>query len=230
MLTLFHAPFSPASRFVRLLMSEYGLRPELIEERPWERRRAFLELNPAGAVPVMVENDGPPICGAAPIMEYIDETRGYAVGDQRLMPDHPESRAEARRLVFWALDKFDAEAMAHLVRERIDKRNMPRELGGGAPDSEALRVARRNLEPHLRYFSALAAHRKGLAGHRLSFADFAVAAALSVADYLGEVAWVNEPQASEWYARIKSRPSFRGLLGERIPGIPPSKTYADLDF
>jgi glutathione S-transferase len=29
---------------------------------------------------------------------------------------------------------------------------------------------------------------------------------------------------------MKSRPSFRPMLAETVAGIPPSKTYADLDF
>jgi glutathione S-transferase len=56
------------------------------------------------------------------------------------------------------------------------------------------------------------------------------AAHLSVADYLGDVPWDEDETAKNWYARIKSRPSFRGLLGEVLPGLPPSRTYADLDF
>ena len=36
--------------------------------------------------------------------------------------------------------------------------------------------------------------------------------------------------AKHWYARVKSRPSFRPLLMEMHAGIAPSKTYADLDF
>ena len=73
MLTLYRHPFSPASRFVQLVLAEYGAKTEFATERPWERRRDFLILNPAGTVPVLQENDGPPICGALAIMEYLDE-------------------------------------------------------------------------------------------------------------------------------------------------------------
>src|SRR5690606_28871428 len=98
MLTLYHHPFSALSRFVRLMLAEHAARVDFVVERPWERREEFLAVNPAGEVPALVENDGPPVCGAAVVMEYLDETRGYALGDRRLMPGHPDLRAEMRRL------------------------------------------------------------------------------------------------------------------------------------
>lgn len=230
MLRLYHHPFSPSSRFVRLVLSEYGAAFEDTKVNPWERPEDLLALNAAGTVPVLVENDGPPICGHGPIMEYLDETRGYAVADRRLMPDHPDARAETRRLVDWSLNKFDTEVVGHLVRERIYKQLMPKSAGGGAPDSAALRVARANIEHHLKYFGYLVASRRWLAGDRLSFADFALAASLSCADYLGEVAWDRQDDIKNWYARVKSRPGMRPLLGEKVLGMPAAPAYADLDF
>ncbi len=230
MLTLYHHPFSPASRFVRLILAEYGANFDLIAENPWERRRDFLMLNPAGQVPILIENDGPPLCGAGPIMEYLDETRGYAMADRRLMPDHPDLRAETRRLVDWSMHKFDEEVIGYLVRERIYKQTMPNSVGGGAPDSAVLRIARANIYHHVRYFGYLAASRKWIGGDRISFADFALAAELSSADYLGEVPWDEDANLKNWYARIKSRPSFRPLLADKVLGLPPSLTYSDLDF
>jgi glutathione S-transferase len=44
------------------------------------------------------------------------------------------------------------------------------------------------------------------------------------------VPWHRHPEAKDWYARIKSRPSFRVLLGDVMPGVTPPKAYADLDF
>jgi glutathione S-transferase len=230
MLTLFHHPFSPACRFVRLVLAEYGVRHELVIERPWERRKEFLALNPGGFLPVMSENDGPAIVGSGPILEYLDETRGYAQGDRRLMPDHPDARAEMRRLTDWFLHKLDDEVVGHLVHERILKLEIPNRNGGGSPESAVLRAARANLRHHMRYIDYLSATRKWLSGERLTFADLAAAAELSCADYLGEVPWSETEHAKAWYARVKSRPSFRPLLSETVRGLPASATYDDLDF
>jgi len=70
MLTLFHHPFCPHSRFVRLAVEELGLASRLVEERVWDRREEFLILNPAGTTPVLVEEGMPPVPGAAIIAEY----------------------------------------------------------------------------------------------------------------------------------------------------------------
>jgi glutathione S-transferase len=114
--------------------------------------------------------------------------------------------------------------------ERFYKRHMPPSEGGGSPDTDAIRAARHNVRYHLAYIGWLVRTRDWLAGERLSYADLAAAGHLSAVDYLGDVPWSEDESAKAWYARIKSRPSFRPLLGETLAGLPPSATYADLDF
>jgi glutathione S-transferase len=230
MFTLFHYPFCPHSRFIRLILSEMGVEPELIEERAWERRREFLIMAAEGATPVAVEDHAPALSGADVIAEYLDETRGLDLGDRRLLPEDPLGRAEARRLTSWFNVKFFNEASHWLVREKIFKRFMNPAQGGGGPDMEAVRAARTNLRYHLRYIGHLIAARNWLAGDRLTYADLAAAAHLSCLDYLGDVQWNENETARLWYARVKSRPSFRLLLADRLPGTAPSATYANLDF
>ena len=230
MLTLYHHPFSPASRFVRLMLAEHEVKVELVYERVWERRAEFLALNPAATVPVLTENDGPPIVGIFPIMDYVDETRGYSLGEHRLMPNHPEARAEMRRLVDWFAHKTHDEATQYFAHEKIFKLELPAALGGGSPDNQVLRVARANIKHHLHYIGWLAGSRNWLSGERMTFADLIAAAQLSVVDYLGEVPWDEDLNAKYWYARIKSRPSFRALLSDRVQGLPASPIYTDLDF
>ena len=230
MITLFHHPFCPHSRFVRLALGELGLAPRLAEERVWERREEFLALNPEGGTPVLVEEGRPAVPGAAIIAEYLDETRGAEAGDRRLLPADPSVRVEVRRLASWFHEKFFDEVTALLVTERIYKQGMRTEQGGGPPDTGAIRAARHNIRYHLAYVGWLARQRTWLAGERLSYADLAAAAHLSVADYLGDVPWTEDEAAKTWYARVKSRPSFRPLLAETVPGIRASPTYADLDF
>lgn len=227
---LHHHPMSAPSRFVRLVLAEYGVDAELYEERPWDRRRSFMAMSPGGEVPVLVDQTGFPIVGAHPITEYLDETRGALARQRRLMPDDPLHRAEVRRLVDWFLVKFDGDITRALVRERILKLDMPREQGGGSPDSGAMRAARANIAQHMRYLNWLAGTRDWLGTRSISVADLAAGASLSVLDYMGEVPWAELPQAREWYVRVKSRPSFRPLLSERVRGLVPVSHYADLDF
>ncbi len=230
MLTLFHSPLCPHSRFVRIALGEYGVNPRLVEERTWERRHEFLALNPAGTTPVLVEEGRPPVPHAAIIAEYLDETRGAELGEHRLLPREINARVEVRRLAGWFNEKFFAEVTGPLVTERVFKRHMTLGQGGGPPDTDAIRAALKNIRYHLPYIGWLVRTRDWLAGERLSYADLAAAAHLSSVDYLGDVPWSEDEAAKTWYARVKSRPSFRPLLIEIHAGIAPSKTYADLDF
>lgn len=228
MLTLFQHMLCPHSRYVRLILGEYGIEARQIEERFWERREEFLLLNPAGDIPVLVADGEPAIPGGAIIAEYIEETR--EPGPDGLMPERPGERVEVRRLASWFNDKFHAEVSGPLVTERVFKRHMTREQGGGPPDTDALRAARHNIRYHLAYLGWLVRTRDWLTGERLSLADLAAAAHLSVADYLGEVPWNEDEAARNWYARVKSRPAFRPILADVLAGVPPAESYADPDF
>ncbi len=226
MIVLHHSPLDAASRTARLCLAEYGLAFELVEEKPWERRTEFLAMNPAGTVPVMVE-DGVVVSGIGPILEYLDETRGPGAGSRRLLPGAPAERAEVRRLLDWFLVKMRSEVSSHLVREKVTKRF---DRSGESPDTTAIRAGKANLRYHLHYIGFLMSQRSFMAGDWLTVADLAAGAELSVADYLGDVPWGEDETAKTWYARIKSRPSFRALLAEQVAGISPPQAYTDLDF
>ena len=146
------------------------------------------------------------------------------------MPDTIAERVEVRRLMAWFNEKFFEEVSHPLVTERIYKRFMSEENGGGAPAADVIRAAKVNVRYHLAYIGWLAQKRNYLAGDRLTYADLAAAAHLSAIDYLGDVPWIEDDAAKAWYARVKSRPSFRPLLSEWLAGVPASRTYVDLDF
>ena len=230
MAKLYHHPLDPNCRFIRLVLAEYGIEPDLVEERVFERRHEFLVLNPAGTVPVLVEPAGAIVPGVGPIAEYIDETRGHALVGRRLLPESPAERIEVRRLLDWFNGKFFAEVSNWLVTEKVYKRYMSAEQGGGAPEMDLVRAARANIRYHLRYIGYLVGRRNWLAGSDMTYADLAAAAHLSSVDFLGDVPWGEDEMAKHWYARVKSRPGFRALLADRVPGITPADAYADLDF
>jgi glutathione S-transferase len=230
MAILYHHPLCPHSRFIRLLLGEYGIDAALIEEQTFARREEFLMLNPAGQTPVFVGDAGEVVPGATTIAEYFHDIHGHRLGDHRLFPDTAFERVEVRRLLDWFHHKFFDEVSDWLVTEKIYKRFMPAAAGGGAPDMDRVRAARANIRYHLRYIGYLIGHRNWLAGDRLSYADLAAAAHLSSVDFLGDVPWDEDETAKHWYARVKSRPAFRALLADRIPGLVPAPVYADLDF
>lgn len=227
---LYHHPISTASRFIRLVLTEYGYQVDLVEEQTWDKRRDFLALNPAGTLPVYVDDSMRALCGATVISEYLDETHGVLKRDRRLLAEDPFQRAEIRRLTEWFMQKMENDVTKPLARERVYKLQMSADQGGGAPDSKVLRTARANIRQHMKYLTWLAGSRQWLAGERMSYADLAAAASISILDYLGEIEWADSPLVKDWYQRLKSRPSFRPLLTERVRGLTPVSHYADLDF
>ncbi len=222
MRTLHHLWLSPFCRKVRVALAEKGLDFELKVENLWQRRPEFLAMNPAGEVPVLVEDDGLVLADSTAIAEYLEE----AFPLPPLVPGDACARAEVRRLVAWFDVKFNREVTVNLVGEKM----MKRFLRTGEPDSRAIRAGRHNIHTHLDYIAWLAERRTWLAGDDFSLADVAAASHVSAVDYLGDVPWADHPGSKDWYARVKSRPSFRAILADHIPGEPPPKHYADLDF
>jgi glutathione S-transferase len=221
---LYHLWLSPFCRKVRLVLGEKGLDFDMKVEKTWERRPEFLAMNPAGQVPVMVENEDIVLADSGVICEYLEEV--YPDSDKPLLGRDPVERAEVRRLLAWFDIKFYREVTNNLVGEKIQKRF----LGLGHPDSSAIRAGHANIHTHLDYIVWLTERRSWLAGETFSLADIAAAAHLSCLDYIGDVPWDDHPDARIWYARLKSRRAFRPILADHIPGVPPPKHYADPDF
>lgn len=221
MARLYHFPLSPFCRKVRLVLAEKKIETELVEERYWEAQAEFLRRNPAGKVPVL-KIDNATLSDSNAICEYIEETHA----EPPLMPKDAKARYEVRRLTGWFDDKFHAEVTSKLLGERVNKKVM----GGGYPDSSNVKEGARAIKDHLDYMTGLLDHRRWLAGDSLTLADFAAAAHLSCLDYISDVDWNRSQSVRDWYAKIKSRPAFRSILADQVPGFPPPPHYADLDF
>jgi glutathione S-transferase len=220
---LYQFPLCPFSRKVRLLLGEKGVGYEPVRESPWLRRDEFLDLNPTGQVPVMADTErGVTLIDSQVICEFFEET----VNKAPMLNGTATDRAEIRRLAIWFDTNFYAEITAPLLHERMLKRIVYKQ----SPDGQALRTAMKAAVNHLDYIDYLLDHRTWLAGPTMSLADLAAAAQISIADYLGGIDWKSHEQAKGWYVRMKSRPSFRPLLTERMEGIPPPADYEKLDL
>lgn len=221
MIKLYHVPLSPFCRKVRLCLAEKELQVDLVEERYWDPSADFLRRNPAGKVPV-IRIDGLTLTESTAICEYLEETRP----ERPLMPADPASRAEVRRLVGWFDDTFFEEVTKKVLYERVNKKLS----GAGYPDSRNVKAGLQRIRFHLDYMAALLDSRRWLAGDVMTLADFSAAAHLSAMDYTSDVDWHRSSAVKDWYAKIKSRPAFRGLLADQVAGFVPPPHYADLDF
>ncbi|MEL6550699.1 MAG: glutathione S-transferase family protein [Pseudomonadota bacterium] len=221
MTTLYHAPLSPFCRKVRLSLAEKKIEVTLVEERYWEQSADFMRRNPAGKVPVL-RHEGRVMSESTAICEYIEE----AYPAPPLLPQSKDARFEVRRLVAWFDDKFHREVTSNLLYERVNKKI----TGQGYPDSTNVKAGSKAIKYHLDYMAWLLDQRRWLAGDVMTLADFAAAAHLSALDYISDVDWNRSEGVKDWYAKIKSRPAFRSILADVVPGFPPPRHYADLDF
>ncbi|MFC7702742.1 glutathione S-transferase family protein [Plastorhodobacter daqingensis] len=221
MTRLFHLPLSPFCRKVRLTLAEKKIEVELIEEKFWEQSPDFLRRNPAGKVPIL-KYENRLMSESQAICEYLDEIHP----NPPLLPRAPADRYEVRRICSWFDDKFHHEVTSNLLYERVNKKLS----GQGYPESRNIKTGAQKIKYHLDYMGWLLDQRRWLAGDVMTLADFAAASHLSCLDYISDVDWNRNANVKDWYAKIKSRPSFRALLADQVPGFPPPSHYADLDF
>lgn len=219
---LLHDPMSPFCRKVRVVLDELGVSFSLTQEDASLQRDEFLALIPAGEVPVLVNDSGSALADSQAIVEYLQDIHR----EPDLLGRNPAERAETRRLVAWFDGRMYQDVTRMIIEEKIHKWRQRR----GKPDSAVLAAARGRLRLHLDDMERLLTTRFWLAGERFSLADIAAASQISCIDYVGDMPWSSSQATREWYARIKSRPSFRPILHDRLAGMPPDDDYADPDF
>ncbi|MCE2992553.1 MAG: glutathione S-transferase family protein [Candidatus Jidaibacter sp.] len=221
-LEVYHYSLCPFSRKLRIILKEKGVSFELFHEPYWQRRKSFLKMNPACETPVVLIGDKVTLSGNTSITEYLEEV--YT--QKRLLPTDLNARARVRRITEWFDNKFYHEVTRYILNEKIIK-TVSRQ---GYPNSQAIQAAKNNINYHLDYIAYLRKENAYLCGEEATIADIAAAAQLSVLDYVGDVPWGYNKSAKEWYALVKSRPSFKAILNDRIPNIAPPSHYQDPDF
>jgi glutathione S-transferase len=211
---LIHLMLSPSCRLARLIVAEKRVAcdPVLAEDAR----------NP---MPVFIDLDG---TRAEGVWAIVDHLEGH-YPDHPLAPEDPAARRAALRWVDWAMGPFHEQVTQRIVYEKAGQRFTGAAFSR-APDMNMIRAGREELKLALAAIGKAAETNGNLATRECTLGDLAVAAHLSALDYFGEVPWSEFPLATEWYVRMKSRPSFRSLLADRVPGQPPISHYAELDF
>ena len=211
---LVHITLSPACRVARLALGEKRLACDLVAAD-----------DPLAHLPVFVDLDGTMVAGLWAIIDHLEA--GHP--EHLLVPEDLAERGEALRLLDWAMTSFHEFVTKRIVFEK-GTQSQTGAASRRAPNMETVRMGRDALRASLSELAPLAEARGFLAGRDLTLADLAMGAHLSALDYFGEVPWAEFPHLTEWYTRLKSRPSFRPLLSDRVPGQPPALHYAELDF
>ena len=230
MRTLYHFPLHPPSRMARIALAEKKLKVRELVVNPWQLEPKFTALTAEAMPPVLIDltqHGTLTISGVRAITEYAND------GSKRnpLLSEDAYERAEARRICQWFNERFTAEVDAYILSEKVERAVLSQtQYDIGPADPKVLREGRLFLADHLTYLTSLLEKRDWLAGRRYSLGDIAAAAHLSCLDFLGEIHWRDYPILKSWYQKIKSRPAFRPLLGDRQPGLRAPIHYTDLDF
>lgn len=220
MRTLFHYPLDAFGRIIRIFLYERSLDYQPIEEYPWNRKKIFSENHMFSDLPTLVENDTLVIQGAYSIVEYIEYNyRAQNKGSIR-------NKIEIDRITSLFNIYFFAEVTNKVIYEKITKKYIEK----AAPDSSSIRKGSQNIAKYFEYIAWLMNRRNWLAGDDFSLADISAAAHVSCLDYVDSIEWEKFPEVKDWYVRVKSRPSFREILNDKIPNIKPPEHYVNLDF
>ncbi len=223
MMTLYHYWLCPFCRTVRLVLNEKNIEYNLIIERYWEKREDFLKLNKSGQVPFLEDISGNMVVGSGAIIEYIKEkydTKSALEGKDF------EHRLKIISICDWLNQTFYSQVSHMMLYEKVLKRHMKE----GGPDSLMIRRANDNMRNQFEYLSSLIEQENYLAGSELTLADLTAAAHISCLDYISIISWDKYPEVRDWYAKVKSRPSFRPILEDHVPAITPPPFYKELDF
>jgi len=222
MLTLYHYQLCPSSRFIRLLLDEYKIEHITQLENYWKPQDEFLLINPAGHLPVLIDNSNFPIIGFNACVEYIRDMDLKP----NIFPDDYRKKAEIYRLYHWFDTLFKKEVLDPIIYEKV----FSRVIENFTPNSLNLRNGMQNLGFHLKYLEYLLRDKDFLVADTITSCDFFAAANLSVLDYLGLLNLGNYPKLQVWYFKLKSRPSFKNILKDYIVGLTPNENYKLLDI
>ena len=222
MLTLYHYQLCPSSRFIRLLLDEYKIEHITQLENYWKPQDEFLLINPAGHLPVLIDNSNFPIIGFNACVEYIRDMDLKP----NIFPDDYRKKAEIYRLYHWFDTLFKKEVLDPIIYEKV----FSRVIENLTPNSINLRNGMQNLVFHIRYLEHLLKDKDFLVLDTITSCDFFAAANLSVLDYLGLLNLDDYPKLKVWYFKLKSRPSFKNILKDYIVGLTPHENYKLLDI
>ena len=240
MLELYHAHISTCSQKVRLCLAEKGLgwTSHPIEFARGEHlTSAYLALNPNGVVPTLV-HDSRPVIDSSVICEYLEE---IAPGEgTALMPRDAYGRARVRAWLRYIEEvptaairvpsfnglflkgwrqMSEAQRAGYIAATPLRKGHYRRFGTDGFSKDQMDESTERLRQTVERIDGAIAKGSQWLAGDAISLADFCVLPTIVRMSDIGlENVWHDLANMTDWYARIKARPSFEKAFypGSRV--------------
>jgi glutathione S-transferase len=235
-LELYHNINSVCAQKVRIALAEKGKQAQehLLTLRGDQNDPAYLKLNPNGVVPTLV-HDGKPVVESSLILYYVDDI----FPDPPLMPNEPLARFQVR-MYNKLIDEYVHNSCTILTFATAFRPNflkVPREVWlaeiNKAPLKRRAEYKRSVIDHGLDsefVADALAQHQKllswmgdslergpYLAGGSFSNAECAVIPYILRLELLRlEALWADQPAIADWWARMRSRPSVKAAIFDRM--------------
>jgi glutathione S-transferase len=201
--TLYGPAYSTYARAARLALEEKGVPYKLVEVdilKGAGQAPEHLGRHPYGKVPVF-EHDGFTVYETGAIERYIDDSLPGA----KLQPADPKQRARMNQIIAFVDNYVYAPATLGVAVQRLVK-----PLLGEKADEAMIAKSVKEAEKALGEIEKLIGTNAYLAGPALSLADLHLA---PIMDYFsmtpeGEKTLRKLPKLSEWWAKMKDRPSM----------------------
>ncbi len=220
-ITVHYHALCPFSKQFIVLLSELGLKYNIIKEDYWLKNPAFVRLSPWLELPVIII-DETIVTGIYPCLEYLIDLKK----DSHLFGNDPQILVCIRQIINWFNQHCYYEVVKNIINEKLIKPDLKKEY----TDSNILRASKTALHKHMMQLNAIISTQQYIVSESITYADISAASHFAVLDYFNEINWQNYPKIKDWYCLIKSRPSFRATLYEKVKGINPPKHYLELDF
>ena len=201
---LYHFP-SPNPQKVTFAMLELGLDCEKIPvdlSKQEQRAPAFLAVNPAGRVPVLVDGDVI-LTESHAILAYLGERTG------RLWPATAAGRAEASQWLFFLSQHIMPHAGEVALRIRAKVLGIP-------ADETTVARGEKALPDQIRVVECQLAKNRWMLGAEFSLVDCAYCPILNVIEKAG-FSLAEFPRVSAYLDAIRARPSWKET--PKLPGL-----------
>jgi glutathione S-transferase len=201
---LYHFP-SPNPQKVTFALKELGLDCELIPidlAKGEQRQAAFLAVNPAGRVPVLVDGDVR-LTESQAILAYLGEKSG------RLWPQTPAQRADALQWLFFLAQHVMPAAAQVALRIRARVTGVAVDEAVVAQGEQAMKATLPVVEAHL-------AANDWMLGGAFSLVDCGYCPILNVIEKAG-FSLAEFPRTGGYLERLRGRPAWRET--PKLPGL-----------
>lgn len=198
---LYYSGRSPYARKVRIVLAEKQLPYTQVETSIRQKPPEFLQLNPIGKIPVLVDENGLVFWDSTLIVEYLDETYPQP-------PFYPSDRLERLRC-------RQGEELADAMTDQVVACWFEARKGDQAKATEEARH-QREIDRMLDVFETQLGNTRYLLKDQVTAVDVAALSGLGYYSLRFGNAWQRQwPRLAQWFEGLHQRPSVQATVPQK---------------